>query len=100
VNYLRNVALRRANTEHVFLLDIDFLPMPNLYSYSRQLLESAPSIANKLGIATHNKLVCTNIDVAFNIFLFILSATLESQNQCADRDVGGGIAWVARCSSG
>jgi len=61
VNYLRNVALRRANTEHVFLLDIDFLPTPNLHDYSRQLLESAPSIANKLGIAAHNKLVSTTL---------------------------------------
>jgi len=57
VNYLRNVALRQANTQHVFLLDVDFLPMLNLYNYSRQLLESASSIASMLGIAAHDKLV-------------------------------------------
>ena len=59
MNYLRNVALRQANTEHVFLLDIDFLPMLNLYNYSRQLLESSATMATALGIAAHKKLVCT-----------------------------------------
>jgi len=58
VNYLRNVALRQANTEHVFLLDVDFLPMPSLYDYARQVLASAPTIAKTLDIAAHNKLVC------------------------------------------
>jgi len=58
VNYLRNVALHQANTEHVFLLDVDFLPMLNIYEYSQQLLESASTIASTLGIAAHNKLVC------------------------------------------
>jgi len=52
------VALRQANTEHVFLLDIDFLPMLNIYEYSRQLLESATTIAGTLGITAQNKLVC------------------------------------------
>ena len=60
VNYLRNVALRQANTEHVFLLDVDFLPMPSLYDSSRQLLESASTIADTLGITAHNKLVCVS----------------------------------------
>jgi len=58
VNYLRNVAVGQVNTQHVFLLDVDFLPMPGLYELSHQLLDSAPAIADTLGIATHNKLVC------------------------------------------
>jgi len=58
VNYLRNVALKQANTEHVFLLDVDFLPMSNLYDYSRQMLQSSVEIAATLGIAADNKLVC------------------------------------------
>jgi len=59
VNYLRNVALRQANTEHVFLLDVDFLPMPSLYDLARQVLASAPTIAKTLDIASNNKLVCS-----------------------------------------
>lgn len=33
INYLRNVALRQVNTTYVFLSDIDFLPMVDLYDY-------------------------------------------------------------------
>ena len=33
VNYLRNVALENTHTSHVFLSDIDFLPMVGLYRY-------------------------------------------------------------------
>ncbi|XP_072153675.1 xylosyl- and glucuronyltransferase LARGE2s [Bemisia tabaci] len=39
VNFLRNVALRQVNTPYVFLTDIDFLPMFNLYSYIRRSLQ-------------------------------------------------------------
>nr|XP_060619909.1 xylosyl- and glucuronyltransferase LARGE2 [Anolis sagrei ordinatus]XP_060619918.1 xylosyl- and glucuronyltransferase LARGE2 [Anolis sagrei ordinatus]XP_060619927.1 xylosyl- and glucuronyltransferase LARGE2 [Anolis sagrei ordinatus]XP_060619937.1 xylosyl- and glucuronyltransferase LARGE2 [Anolis sagrei ordinatus] len=35
VNFLRNVALKNAQTSHVFLTDIDFLPMYGLYDYLR-----------------------------------------------------------------
>ena len=66
VNYLRNVALRQVNTEYVFLLDIDFLSMPDLYDYSRQVLESAPTIADTLGITAPNKLVC----IALTFYLY------------------------------
>ncbi len=38
VNYLRNVALRQVNTPYVFLSDIDFLPMYNLYEYLRKAI--------------------------------------------------------------
>ena len=77
MNYLRNVALRRANTKHVFLLDIDFLPMPNLHNYSLQLLKSAPSIASKLGIATDNKLVCTTSRSSYCNFLIFNMAVVR-----------------------
>ena len=33
VNYLRNVALDHLTTKYAFLLDIDFLPMPDLHQY-------------------------------------------------------------------
>ena len=33
VNHLRNIALGYAETPYVYLSDIDFLPMPNLYHY-------------------------------------------------------------------
>ena len=36
MNYLRNVALRQANTPYVFLSDIDFLPMYGLYEYAKK----------------------------------------------------------------
>ena len=64
-NHLRNVALRRVNTEYVFLLDIDILPMPNFYRNSRSLLESASAIAIKLGIDKENKLVCITFACRF-----------------------------------
>lgn len=43
INYLRNVALRQANTSHVFLSDIDFLPMSDLYDH---LLKTISSMTN------------------------------------------------------
>ncbi|XP_045174255.2 xylosyl- and glucuronyltransferase LARGE2s-like [Mercenaria mercenaria] len=36
VNYLRNVALENAQTEFMFLSDIDFLPMYGLYEYLKK----------------------------------------------------------------
>lgn len=33
---LRNVALEQVNTPFVFLTDIDFLPMPGLYTYLKK----------------------------------------------------------------
>lgn len=69
VNYLRNVALRQANTEHVFLLDVDFLPMLNIYEYSRHLVDSTATIAGTLGITAHNKLVCA-VFVTFLLTFF------------------------------
>ena len=38
VNYLRNVALENVKTPYVFLTDIDFLPMPDLYSYIKEAI--------------------------------------------------------------
>ncbi|XP_060130581.1 xylosyl- and glucuronyltransferase LARGE2 isoform X2 [Zootoca vivipara] len=35
VNFLRNIALKNAQTSYVFLTDIDFLPMYGLYEYLR-----------------------------------------------------------------
>ena len=72
MNYLRNVALRRANTEYVFLLDVDFLPMMNLYNYAQQLLKSTSSIASKLGIAEDKKMVCDTFMLHFYISPFLL----------------------------
>ncbi|KAK1159685.1 LARGE xylosyl- and glucuronyltransferase 2-like isoform X1 [Acipenser oxyrinchus oxyrinchus] len=36
VNLLRNIALRNVNTPYVFLADVDFLPMYDLYDYLRK----------------------------------------------------------------
>ena len=36
VNYLRNIALDNTRTQYIFLSDIDFLPMPELYSYLQE----------------------------------------------------------------
>ncbi|XP_020899478.1 LARGE xylosyl- and glucuronyltransferase 2 [Exaiptasia diaphana] len=41
VNYLRNVALENTRTPYVFLTDIDFLPMPDMDTYIRQMLKSS-----------------------------------------------------------
>ncbi|XP_065909688.1 xylosyl- and glucuronyltransferase LARGE2s-like [Dysidea avara] len=39
VNYMRNVALRHANTQYVFLSDIDFLPSYGLHDYLKGLVK-------------------------------------------------------------
>ncbi|KAK3720769.1 hypothetical protein QZH41_011787 [Actinostola sp. cb2023] len=41
VNYLRNVALENTRTPFVFLTDIDFLPMPEMDVYVRQMLKAS-----------------------------------------------------------
>jgi len=56
VNYLRNVALRHVNSAFVFLLDIDFLPMDDLYNYARLLL-TTPSLSAALDVTNTDKLV-------------------------------------------
>jgi len=32
VNYLRNIALENVRTPYVFLSDVDFVPVPGMYS--------------------------------------------------------------------
>ncbi|KAL3842467.1 hypothetical protein ACJMK2_020489 [Sinanodonta woodiana] len=41
VNYLRNVALQQAQTQYIFLSDIDFLPMYGLYEYMKNVVSRA-----------------------------------------------------------
>eukprot|EP00795_Rhopilema_esculentum_P011669 gene11669-21919_t len=41
VNYLRNVAVQEAKTSFIFLLDIDFLPMPGLYEKLKRMASSS-----------------------------------------------------------
>ncbi|XP_074660287.1 xylosyl- and glucuronyltransferase LARGE1-like isoform X2 [Tubulanus polymorphus] len=48
VNYLRNVALKQVQTPYVFLLDVDFLPMFNMYNYVRKAV-------SMINIATEKK---------------------------------------------
>ena len=43
INLLRNVALKNAVTEFVFLYDVDFMPMPNLYEYIVSYISSTRS---------------------------------------------------------
>ena len=40
MNFLRNIALNQVHTPLVFLSDIDFVPMPGLYSYLRYIVLS------------------------------------------------------------
>lgn len=39
VNYLRNVALENVNTPYVFLMDVDFVPMVDLYSHLKAAIK-------------------------------------------------------------
>ncbi|CAH1634869.1 unnamed protein product [Spodoptera littoralis] len=39
VNYLRNVALANVNTPYVFLMDVDFVPMVDLYSHLKAAIK-------------------------------------------------------------
>ena len=53
INLLRNVALDHVRTPFVFLADIDFLPMQNLYSTLRKSVQSLQlSEGNKVRITT------------------------------------------------
>ena len=52
VNYLRNVALRQVNTPFVFLSDIDFLSMYNLYEYLKKAI-------SMMDMATQRKVKCS-----------------------------------------
>lgn len=46
---LRNVALEQVKTPFVFLSDIDFLPMPGLYSYlKKQVTTFELNLTNKV----------------------------------------------------
>ncbi|XP_065205204.1 xylosyl- and glucuronyltransferase LARGE2s-like [Planococcus citri] len=48
INKLRNIALEQVNTPYVFLSDIDFLPMPGLYSNLKKLVSNFElNITNK-----------------------------------------------------
>jgi glycosyltransferase-like protein LARGE len=47
VNYLRNVALKQVVTPYVFLLDIDFLPMFNLYDYLKKAVSMIDMTSQK-----------------------------------------------------
>jgi hypothetical protein len=38
VNYLRNVAMNQTQTSHLFLTDIDFLPMYDLYKNLKSIV--------------------------------------------------------------
>ncbi|KAI9316315.1 glycosyl-transferase for dystroglycan-domain-containing protein [Dichotomocladium elegans] len=38
INHLRNLALYAATTSHVFVMDADFVPSPNLYRHARDTL--------------------------------------------------------------
>ncbi|KAF6033547.1 GYLTL1B [Bugula neritina] len=50
VNYLRNIALNNARTQFIFLTDIDFLPMVNMYSYLREAANSYDIHNRKLAL--------------------------------------------------
>lgn len=48
MNYLRNVALNQSQTTHMFLSDIDFLPMPGLYNHLK-------SVVSRIDMEKENK---------------------------------------------
>lgn len=48
VNYLRNVAMNQSQTSHMFLTDIDFLPMNDLY-------KNLKSIVSRIDMEKENK---------------------------------------------
>lgn len=50
VNYLRNVALRFVNTQHVYLSDIDFLPSLGLQDHLQDVLQSMSSEEEKVAL--------------------------------------------------
>ena len=47
INLLRNIALQQASTEFVFLLDVDFVPDPSLYSYLQSFFSNNPDTGKK-----------------------------------------------------
>lgn len=47
VNYLRNIALENARTPFVFLSDVDFVPVPGMYSSLKQTLRNTAKVNRK-----------------------------------------------------
>lgn len=48
INYLRNVALNEVNTPYVFLVDIDLIPMQNLYEAIKSYLSNIGDMKKKV----------------------------------------------------
>ncbi|XP_075234854.1 xylosyl- and glucuronyltransferase LARGE2s-like [Lycorma delicatula] len=55
INFLRNVSLQQVNTPYMFLTDIDFLPMFDLYTYLKKSIQL-------LDLETTKKLVISKND--------------------------------------
>lgn len=49
-NHLRNVALKQVQTTHVFLLDVDFIPQPDLYERLKRTLQNPKLTTGKLAL--------------------------------------------------
>lgn len=47
VNYLRNIALENVRTPYVFLSDVDFVPVPGMYSSLKQTLKNSAHVNKK-----------------------------------------------------
>lgn len=55
INTLRNVALRQVTTPYVFLTDVDFLPMYNMYDYLKKTIGSMSSSMEISGVSSLKK---------------------------------------------
>ena len=63
INFLRNVALEQVLTDYVFLNDVDFMPIPNMYKYLRSFIHNRPlsEITKKV------KFTLTHLQMCFEI---------------------------------
>lgn len=66
INHLRNIALESVNTSYVFLVDIDLIPNPRLYTYLKQMLATVKHESKKAFVVPAFESLLYRIDLPSN----------------------------------
>lgn len=66
INLLRNIALQQANTKFVFLLDVDFVPNSELYTYLQVFFSEIPDTGKKAYIVPAFENLYYNLQIPQN----------------------------------
>jgi len=90
VNYLRNTAITQAPTDFLFIIDVDFVPMPHTYQILHTYIGSGIPKKNEVAEELHFDLNITfYIIIIFRIFsyhkLYYLDITKQNKLLNYDR---------------